>query len=253
MRGMAGTGARRRARAAGGRGAGGAGRAGAASTAARAPRARLAVVRAGGGAAARAVEPAASGRARCPAGEGRAGRVRAGWRADGRGPVAELPVYPFRARTAVGRLPVLLHVPLAARSRSAARPSIHPRTSGWCGACADFPDATALALLDRLGAAHDRRAPARVGRRPSARSGWPPLPRSRGSTLRQSFDRTSARRGSRHSASARSSVYALAPAARPPPPARRAARCPRDGWTVIGHGRQQAGARPSTATRGRPG
>jgi hypothetical protein len=153
--------------------------------------------------------------------------------AEGRDPVAELPVYPFRARRLWAAY--LYFSTYHWRPIAVGRTSFYPPAHEWLvWSLRDFPDATALAFLDRLGlrtvVVHPHAWEDGVRAERLAAVGAEPR-----LTLRQSFEgRPAARFSALGLGDER--VYALVPAAAPPPPCAPLDEIPRAGWAVSGTG-----------------
>ena len=156
------------------------------------------------------------------------------WLAEhGDGPVAEVPVYPFRARRLWAAY--LYFSTYHWRDVPIGRTSFYPPAHEWLAwGLRGFPDAVSLALLDRLAlrtvVVHPRvweeaERPARLAAVaaeprlvPQASFTGAPPPR---------FDALGL---------GGEQVYALTPAPRPPPPCTPGAELPREGWTLSGTG-----------------
>jgi hypothetical protein len=151
----------------------------------------------------------------------------------GDGPVAEVPVYPVRARRLWA---AYLHFSTHHwRKVPIGRTSFYPPAHEWLAwGLRGFPDATALALLDRLELRtvvvhphvwEEPERPARLAAiaaepRLVAQAAFPGRPPARFAALGLGDYK----------------VFALMPAARPPAPCAPAGEWPRAGWTVTGSG-----------------
>ena len=168
--------------------------------------------------------------------------------ADGREPVVELPVYPSRARRLWAAY--LYFSTYHWRPIPIGRTSFYPPAHEWLvWNAAGLPGRHVARVPRSPGAAHDRRAPARVRRRrPRGAAGR----RRRGAAAHAPavVRRTSPAERFAALGLGDERVYALAPAARPSAPCVPRDEIPREGWTVSATGVNKPD-RVATATRTR--